>query len=241
MTAATTADVHSLTGAYALHALTSDEQAAFERHLAECGACADEVAELRATAARLGAAAALAPRAALRTQVLAAIATNRQERPLVGDPVVTPLRRRRFTRVTGAIASVAAAATLLVGGVALGNHVPPPPPTAQNAADTIVTEPDAVTYRATTPGARAAAVASHGRGKVVITAQGLPALDRSRIYQVWLIGPRGPQSAGLLPGEAGAPLVADLPPDSNRIAVTAEPAGGSPQPTTPGVVRIDLT
>ncbi|MGW4275741.1 RskA family anti-sigma factor, partial [Streptomyces seoulensis] len=49
----TTMDLHSMTGAYALHALPDDERAAFERHLAGCASCAQEVAEFAATAARL--------------------------------------------------------------------------------------------------------------------------------------------------------------------------------------------
>jgi anti-sigma factor RsiW len=35
-----TADLHTLTGAYVLHALSESERAAFERHLADCAACA---------------------------------------------------------------------------------------------------------------------------------------------------------------------------------------------------------
>ena len=49
-----TAELHTLTGAYALHALPEDERVAFERHLGACEACAQEVRELSATAARLG-------------------------------------------------------------------------------------------------------------------------------------------------------------------------------------------
>jgi hypothetical protein len=35
-------------------------------------------------------------------------------------------------------------------------------------------------------------------------------------------------------------LVADLPPDVDRIGITVEPAGGSAGPTTPAVTRISL-
>ena len=48
-------EVHTLSGAYALDALTEIERAGFARHLAECAVCATEVAEFRETAARLGA------------------------------------------------------------------------------------------------------------------------------------------------------------------------------------------
>ncbi|MGH3762579.1 RskA family anti-sigma factor, partial [Actinophytocola sp.] len=51
----TNADVHALTGAYVLDAVSDDERAVVERHLGDCGACRQEVAELRETATRLGA------------------------------------------------------------------------------------------------------------------------------------------------------------------------------------------
>ncbi len=71
-------DLHLLTGAYAADALTGAELAEFERHLARCPSCADEVRELRETAARLGMATAIAPPPGMREQVLAAAARTRQ-------------------------------------------------------------------------------------------------------------------------------------------------------------------
>jgi Putative zinc-finger len=55
---------HTLTGANALHALTGTEAARFERHLARCPACAEEIADFAETTARLAAAAATPPRPA---------------------------------------------------------------------------------------------------------------------------------------------------------------------------------
>jgi anti-sigma factor RsiW len=93
----TTIDLHRLTGAYALHALSDEENASFERHLAGCASCAQETAELSATAARLGLAVATTPASASasREQVLRRITAVRQETPgpsalsattLIGDP-----------------------------------------------------------------------------------------------------------------------------------------------------------
>ncbi|MYS19098.1 Putative zinc-finger, partial [Streptomyces sp. DvalAA-14] len=69
----TIADLHTLTGAYAVGALPDREAAEFGRHLARCQACAQEVRELRETAARLALAVAEVPPAGLRTRVLAAL------------------------------------------------------------------------------------------------------------------------------------------------------------------------
>ncbi|NEA43456.1 zf-HC2 domain-containing protein, partial [Streptomyces sp. SID11385] len=88
----TTADSHLLTGAYALHALEPAEQAAFERHMAHCEACAQEVREFTETATKLGLAAAVNPPPGFKDAVMARIADVRQEPP---RPVrATPPRRR---------------------------------------------------------------------------------------------------------------------------------------------------
>ncbi|WP_422664489.1 zf-HC2 domain-containing protein [Streptomyces mirabilis] len=52
------ADLHTLTGAYALPALDEEERGRFDRHAADCESCRREVRELAAAAARLGLAAA---------------------------------------------------------------------------------------------------------------------------------------------------------------------------------------
>ncbi|MCF6525932.1 zf-HC2 domain-containing protein, partial [Streptomyces sp. JJ36] len=77
------AELHTLTGAYSLDALPEPERAEFERHLAGCEPCAQEVRELRATTERLGLAAAAPPPPALRRRVLEAVPAVRQEPPRV--------------------------------------------------------------------------------------------------------------------------------------------------------------
>ena len=47
-------ELHTLAGAYALDAVPEADRARFERHLAGCDACAQEIAGLRETTARLG-------------------------------------------------------------------------------------------------------------------------------------------------------------------------------------------
>jgi anti-sigma-K factor RskA len=83
-------DIHTLTGAYAVDALSDDERAVFEEHLVACDACRQEVAELQATAARLGGSLHEPPPPELKGRVLAAIDRTRQEPPgfaeVEGDP-----------------------------------------------------------------------------------------------------------------------------------------------------------
>lgn len=75
------AEIHTLTGAYALDALSEGERESFEHHMAECTSCAAEVAELQATTTRLGMAVAVTPPPAMKAQVLAAARRVRQLPP----------------------------------------------------------------------------------------------------------------------------------------------------------------
>jgi anti-sigma factor RsiW len=80
------ADIHVLTGAYACDALDSGELGAFEEHLTECESCAQEVAELRATAAALALAEAVEPPQGLRERVMRQVMVTRQLPPIVSTP-----------------------------------------------------------------------------------------------------------------------------------------------------------
>ncbi len=112
-------DLHTLTGAYAVDALPDDERALFEAHLAVCAACAQEVHELQATAARLGATSVTAPPPHLRAQVLARIDTVRQERPPATPAESDELAARRASRrrVTTGLGAAAAVLLIAVAGL----------------------------------------------------------------------------------------------------------------------------
>ena len=53
-----TRDTHTLAGAYAMDAISGPDRERFERHLAGCAECAQEIASLREATALLGTAAA---------------------------------------------------------------------------------------------------------------------------------------------------------------------------------------
>lgn len=93
---------HEPAAAFALDALDRDETAAFERHLATCPACEDELVRLQRTAAALAFAVRVpAPPPELRARVLD-----------LGAPV-RPLRRRRPQLVIAGLAAAACAALVL--------------------------------------------------------------------------------------------------------------------------------
>ncbi|MCX5396008.1 anti-sigma factor [Streptomyces sp. NBC_00102] len=239
-----TAELHTLTGAYALHALPEDERRAFERHLAECEACGQEVAELSATASRLALAVAAAPPRGMRDEVLRRIATVRQEAPGHGVPGrVTgsaPGRTGRWSRWALA-ACIAAAAAL--GGVALWQSQVARG--AQQEADRAHRQNESVARVLSAPDARTAPgrPAAGGRGTVVVSASvnravflasGMAPPPRGKVYQLWFADGGTMRPAGLMdPDAADGSVLMDGPVDrATGVGITVEPAGGSARPTS---------
>lgn len=241
-----TPDIHTLTGAHAVNALPDDERRMFERHLADCEACRREVAELRSTAARLGAASSEQPPDAMRERVLATIDTVRQvprsvpERPASVAPSAPPQPRR--TRDSwGTWLGSAAAAILIVAAVFLGGlsadldrRVDELQAANQRIVD-VLGAPDATTLAMDGPSsATASVVMSPTRGEALFVASGLPEVPEEQIYELWLISGETATPAGLVrpdDGRAQHVMSGDLT-TVTAIGVTVEPAAGSPQPTS---------
>jgi anti-sigma-K factor RskA len=91
-----------------------------------------------------------------------------------------------------------------------------------------------------------AAVLASPDGGLVIAAQ-LPQLGQDQVYQLWVIASEGatPASAGIFSIDASGYGVLALGPGlaapGVTLAVTAEPAPGSPRPTTPILVAGQIT
>jgi anti-sigma-K factor RskA len=255
-----TGDVHTLAGAYAMDALTGPDRDRFERHLAGCAECAQEIAGLLETTALLGTAAAEPLPAGLKDQVLAAAVVTRQEPPAeaaAGD-AARP-ERTRLARwfgslawpgrlaVTGAAAVTAAVLVLaVVFGVSAG-HMRQQLEAAQAGGQqiaTVMTAPDAVMMNGqVTGGGNATIVMSSVRHALVFTAQGLHQLPAARGYELWLVGPAGTRPVGMLPAGAGGmagPVIASGLRQGDHLALTAEPASGSGRPTAPMMLDVTL-
>ena len=106
----------------------------------------------------------------------------------------------------------------------------------------VLTAQDAVMMNgAVTGGGTAAIVMSRSRDALVFTAEGLRALPSSRGYELWLIGPSGDRPVGMLPagshGMTGPVIAAGLR-AGDHLALTAEPAGGTAQPTAPMMLDV---
>jgi anti-sigma-K factor RskA len=228
-------DLHTLSGAYAVDALSPAEAEEFERHLEQCPACRDEVRELQEAAARMGASEAIRPPHALRARVLAAADTHPQLPPKV-TPIEAARSRRRLPRLVGAAAAVILAAT---GTFAvLQSRDPDGPPVAANPVSQVFDAPDAHTATVTTAnGGRLKVATSDGRGQMAVETDGLPKLD-GRTYQMWAVHNGQATSVGTIDDlEAGK--VMPIPTAGTKVAITIEPAGGSKQPTDEPIIEMD--
>ncbi|WBB79441.1 anti-sigma factor [Micromonospora sp. WMMD882] len=244
-------DIHALAGAYVLHALDDVERAAFRRHLADCGTCATEVAELREAAARLADPTWSVPPPRLRDEVLAAVRRTPQERP---GRAARPGRAGGAGRWRRRVALAVAAGALVAGGGAVTWTVQEQRVRHERATVTaltaerdriraVLTAPDAVVRTRVLPGGgRVSVVISSTLDRGVVTLGGLPRPAGDRTYQLWLFTGTTPGSAGVLPAgaDAGTVLVAGVR-DRTLFGVTEEPAGGSARPTTPPLTVMSLT
>ncbi|MFJ7150378.1 anti-sigma factor domain-containing protein [Streptomyces sp. NPDC100445] len=246
----TTIDPHTLTGAYAVHALHGEERAAFERHLAGCAACAQEVAEFTATAGRLALAATVPTRPVMREHVLRRVGTVRQVSPGIAplQEVRRGVRRGRSLARWSLAAAVAVAAAL--GGTAVWQYE-----RAQDAQHraaraerhaedvaAVLAAPDARSRSARMAGGAGTLVVSAGRDRAVFVASGMAAPPRGKVYQLWFADGGRMRPAGLL--DAGrssqAVLMRGAVDGASGIGVTVEPAGGSKRPTSAPIALLGV-
>jgi anti-sigma-K factor RskA len=246
MTGPVRADIHALTGAYVLDAVSDVERAEFERHLTRCETCAQEVAELRETATRLALAAAAEPPRRLRQRVLASIGATRQS-PRASDVPRSPARRLLVSKLAVRL-TAAAAAALLTATTMLGVLVVRQQHTlddirarGETMAALLNTGDTRVITQTNPSGTRMTAIVSRGQDRVLLLADDLPPPPAGHDYQAWKIA-TSTSSAGLLTPDNGHALL-DLSGIGSvtHIGITIEPTGGSTQPTTNPIMRLDLT
>ncbi|MEV1050521.1 anti-sigma factor [Streptomyces sp. NPDC049887] len=246
------AELHTLTGAYALNALGDRERARFERHLAVCAACEQEVRELGATAVRLGLAAAETPPSAMKSQVLARISTVRQEPPKVAAAEAgrIPVHRARPAgrrRLPGFVLAACVAGLAALGGVTVAQQraVDEARAEAREAAELaqrrtqaladVLTAPDARTLStALGEGASGTVAVSRERDRAVFLASGLPRPESGKVYQLWFADGDTMRPAGLLASEGSAEtlLMDGAVGRATGVGITVEPSGGSRAPTS---------
>jgi anti-sigma-K factor RskA len=242
-------EAHTLAGPYAMDAISGPDRARFERHLAGCGECAQEVASLREATARLAAATAVPPPPALKERVMAAAAATRQQPPAAAPQAAArPWHARRRVRVR--LALVAAAAAVTGGAVLLGvnngtmrDQLSHDQASSRQVAAVLTARDATMKTGAVRGGGKVTIVMSHSMGELVFTAADLRALPAAWGYELWLAGPGGDRPVTMIPagrhGMAGPVVASGLRP-GDHLVLTAEPSGGASRPTTPMMLDVIL-
>jgi anti-sigma-K factor RskA len=211
--------LHELTPAYALDALEDVDARAYERHLAHCARCQAELPVLSASAGALGFAVTPAePPPALRERILA---TARAERSNV-----LPFRTRRQAhglRGRYTARAIAVAASVAAVGLGIWNV------TLHQRLD----RSDQALRSVLLNGAAGSVVlGAEGQGTMVLA--NLAPAPAGKTYEAWVILDGKAEPAGVFTADRET-IVVHLTrpvPRGAIVAVTIEPPGGSPQPTS---------
>lgn len=168
------------------------------------------------------------------------------------DARVTPIGDAPSRRRRRGLAWSGWAAAAVLAGVAIGLGVHSASQQRQlnalsqqaGVVQQLLSAPDARSGRAAVrTGGTAMVLDSRSRDEAVISFTGLSAPPAGKTYQLWMIGPTGARSGGLLTVPATGnpnPVVAHDLGDAQTIGLTVEPAHGSAQPTTAPVLLLPM-
>jgi anti-sigma-K factor RskA len=233
-------DLHTLSGAYALNALSAEEAEQFKQHLEACPACRQEVRELQQAAATMGAGEAVAPPAYLKAKVLGAADRTPQLPPLVsGSNVVRVAPHRWGARLLLAAAAVVAIVAGAVGISQIGGDGQGEQGSLLAAGVVKVFEAEDA-HKATMEtrnGGEISVAASPELGEMAVDTANLPPLDERHVYQLWAIHKGAASPVLVLEPEKGAAM--KMPAPDTEVAITVEPAGGSAEPTTEPIMQVN--
>ena len=145
-------------------------------------------------------------------------------------------------------AAAVAVAVALGAGVLIGRTTAPeqtPSSTTAQQVSDILAAPDArstVSSLADNRGTITVVSSKSANRAVAVVRDQRNPIAADQTFQLWLIGKAAtPVSAGLVAGTgSAAPHVIDSLDDSSVLAVTIEPQGGSPQPTTDILTQVAL-
>ena len=234
-------------GAYLLGALTEIELRAFERHLAECPVCRDEVERLRpAVDALPRSVPPVDPPPRLKASLMEEVeadarsrAESRGRRPLAA-------LRERLAAAGGALGAMRPAAAwvsvvfVLVAGALTGYAVTEIRSGADEASKTLAAEVD--TGRIPSASGSLVVPGEDDKG-AILRVHGMPSLEPDAVYQVWLKRNGETISQSLFEvgrdGDGAAAIAEDLT-GAEAVLVTRERAGGARAPSEEPVLSVAL-
>ncbi|MCZ7546975.1 MAG: anti-sigma factor [Anaerolineae bacterium] len=235
--------VTDLLPAYALGCLDAEEAALVASHLETCAHCRADLAGYEAVTGNLALAAPdAAPPAALKRRLMARVAPAAASRR-ASERAAPAQRLAGWLRPAWPVLGLAALLLIVALGVSnlllwqRLNEAPPPVGTLRTIG---LVGTDAA------PVALGTLVVSMDERHGVLAVDGLPPLDATQQYQLWLIDQEGQRTSGAVfsVDEAGygAAIVEAPQPifDYSTFGVTIEPAGGSPGPTGTKVLGGEL-
>ncbi|WP_413759297.1 anti-sigma factor domain-containing protein [Streptomyces sp. MMBL 11-3] len=243
-------DIHSLTGAYTLHALDDDECELLEIHLRDCRPCHDEVAGFTATAVKLAAATTATAPPAMKQHVLSKLNTIRQVTPPhLLQPRTNIMLCRQLSRFA-LVACLAGVSLLGIGTVWQYHRADAAVAAARQTAHesdqlaAVLGAYDAVSRRVSLQNAaQATVVVSRSRNQAVLIAADIPGPPPGKVYQLWYGVGESMRSAGLMDARRAtqAVMLAGSANAAFAVGVTVEPAGGSVHPTSAPLALLALT
>lgn len=242
-------DFAELAAGFVLNALSPDDTRAFETARRQHPEWEHHVRTDAATAALLAENVAdVAPPPGVRTALLAQIAAEaapamRADRRSAAPEPATVRSRRWNSRSWFALAaSIALLVGVGWGAVFVGEQLNTPASVV--ALDQIQSADDAASETITlSDGGEVTAHWSESVGKAVLVSDGLPQISDDESFELWYVRDGAPISAGIFTSQDGTAtaLLEGSIEAGDVIAITIEPAGGSPsgQPTSDPIVAIE--
>jgi anti-sigma-K factor RskA len=217
------AEIDEMLAAFALDALDTDERLAVADHLTDCRRHDEALADLRAVTAALAEDIdPVAPPASLRVAVLDAFAAEsataaRVEPRPASITSARQARRPVWLRPGFAYGLAAAVLAVAIGLGAWG--------LSRGGGE------DVLTAQAQSGGNLSMRVVFTPDENVAVVTVDLPPLPEGQVYQAWNLEESAVVSLGFLPNQGTVAFEGDLA-RMKSVAISVEPAGGSPAPTT---------
>lgn len=204
-------EMQGLLGAYALNATSALEHRRISKHLETCAECAHEARLLGEVAAELSWLPATEESGELVESIVAAL---------------PPRPRRAWTRAAAALAAVSVAAAGFLGAALVRERSRNDDVSAVLASAHTTSRLDA---QGGFQGAGTLYVSDDG---AVLILEDVPDPGTGRSYQLWAIAGEKPESIGVVDGRGRIVSMLEWQGRAESFAVTIEPEGGSPVPTS---------